>query len=62
MAASEPEKLIRYLGGADRATSLFLVQLRVVSYNKIKIFMDPQEVEKFINALDKQRKEQQKIH
>ena len=53
MVASEPEKLTRYLGGADRSTSLFLVQLRVVFYNKIEIFMDPQEVEMFINALDK---------
>ena len=30
MVASEPEKLIHYLGGADRSTSVFLVQLRAV--------------------------------
>ena len=49
----EPQKSIHYLGGADRSTILFLVQLGVVFDNKIEIFMDPQEVEKFINALDK---------
>lgn len=53
MVTSESEKLIYYLGGADRPTILFLVQLRVVFDNKTEIFMDPQEVEKFINALDK---------
>lgn len=53
MVASEPEKLIRSLGGADRATSLFLVQLRVVFHNKIEISMDPQEAEKVTRALDK---------
>lgn len=53
MVTLEPQKLIYYLGGADRSTILFLVQLRVVFDNKIEIFMDPQEVEKFINALDK---------
>lgn len=53
MVTLEPQKLIYYLGGTDRSTTLFLVQLRVVFDNKIEIFMDPQEVEKFINALDK---------
>lgn len=53
MVTLESEKLIYYLGGADRPTILFLVQLRVVFDNKTEIFMDPQEVEKFINALDK---------
>lgn len=58
MVASEPEKLIRSLGGADRATSLFLVQLRVVFHNKIEISMDPQEAEKVTKALDKGQNEQ----
>lgn len=53
MVTLEPEKLICYLGGADRSTILFLVQLRAVFDNKIEIFMGPQEGEKFINALDK---------
>lgn len=53
MVTFEPEKLIHYLGGADRSTILFLVQLSLVFDNKIEIFMDPQEVEKFITALDK---------
>lgn len=53
MVTSEPGKLTHYLGRIDRSTILFLVQLRVVFDNKTEIFMDPQEVEKFINALDK---------
>lgn len=53
MMALESEKLIHYFDGADKSTILFLVQLRVVSDNKTEIFMDPQEVKKFINALDK---------
>lgn len=53
MVTLETEKLIHDLSGADKSTVLFLVQLRVVSDNKTEIFMDPQEVEKFINALDK---------
>lgn len=53
MVTLEPQKLIHYLGGAGRSTNLFLVQLRVVFDNKIEIFMDPQEVERFVNALDK---------
>lgn len=53
MVALEPENLIHYSGRTDRFTILFLVQLRVVFDNKTEIFIDPQEVEKFINALDK---------
>lgn len=52
MVNLEPIKLIHGLG-CDRATFLFLAQLRAVFDNKIETFMDPQEVEKFINVPDK---------
>lgn len=51
MVSLEWKNIIHYLNRV--IYTAILSQLTVVFDNKIEIFMDPQEVEEFINVLDK---------